>query len=42
MPFFVSGMVNLMAYPTNHPPNTIAISFNTVPLATNFVFYSTT
>jgi hypothetical protein len=41
MPFFVSGMVNLMAYPTNNPPGSIALTWNTVPLATNFVFYST-
>ena len=30
-----------MPYPTNHPANTMVISWNTVPLATNSVFYST-
>ncbi len=41
MPFFVSGMVNLMAYATNNPPNSLALTWNTPPFATNFVFYST-
>jgi hypothetical protein len=40
-PFFLSSQVNLMTYPTNHPANTMVISWNTVPLATNSVFYST-
>ncbi|HEX7619287.1 MAG TPA: hypothetical protein VF480_11290, partial [Verrucomicrobiae bacterium] len=40
-PFFVSSMLDLAVYPTNHPPNTIVISFNTVPQATNTVFYAT-
>ena len=40
-PFFLSSQVNLRTYPTNHPPNTMAISWMTVPLATNSVYYST-
>ncbi len=40
-PFFLSGELNLNVYPTNHPANTIAISWNSIPLATNSVFYST-
>jgi len=40
-PFFLSSQVNLMTYPTNNPANTMVISWNTVPLATNSVYYST-
>ena len=40
-PFFLSSEINLKVYPTNHPANTIVISWNTIPLATNTVFYST-
>jgi hypothetical protein len=40
-PFFVSSEMDLNVYPTNHPANTIAISWNSVPQATNSLFYST-
>ena len=40
-PFFLPSMVGLVVYTTNNPANTMAISWNTVPLATNCVFYST-
>ena len=33
--------VNLKTYPTNLPPNTMVISWTTIPLATNRVYYST-
>jgi hypothetical protein len=41
MPFFLQGMINLTAYPTNNPAHTIVISFDTIPRATNTVFYTT-
>ena len=41
MPFFVQAMLNFTDYPTNNPPSSVAISWNTVPLATNFLFYTT-
>jgi hypothetical protein len=40
-PFFLPGMINQTGYVTNNPPNTFVVSWNTIPLATNFVFYST-
>ena len=40
-PFFLPGMINLTAYPTNNPAHTIVISFDTIPRATNTVFYTT-
>jgi hypothetical protein len=40
-PFFLPSMVNLVWYSTNNPPGTTAISWDTVPLATNYVYYST-
>jgi hypothetical protein len=40
-PFFLPGMINLTVYQTNNPANTMVISFNTIPLATNTVFYTT-
>lgn len=40
-PFFLPDMVNLAVYPTNNPANTVVISWDTIPLATNSVFYST-
>jgi hypothetical protein len=40
-PFFLPSMVNLVVYKTNNPANNMAISWNTIPLATNFVYYST-
>ncbi len=41
VPFFLAGMINLAVYPTNQPANTVAISWDAVPLATNTVLYST-
>ena len=41
MPFFVSGMVNLQINAATNPPNSMALSWNTPPLATNSVFFST-
>jgi hypothetical protein len=40
-PFFLPGMVNLTVYLTNNPANNLVISWNTPPLATNYLFYST-
>ena len=40
-PFFLQSMVNYTWYPTNNPPNNTAINWYTVPLATNYVYYST-
>ena len=40
-PFFVSGMVNLTDYQPIIRPTRLPSRWNTVPLATNFVFYST-
>ena len=39
-PFFLS-VTNFVGYATNNPADTFVISWQTVPLATNFVFYST-
>ena len=41
MPFFVPAMLNFTDYPTNNPPSSVAINWNTIPLATNFLFYTT-
>jgi hypothetical protein len=40
-PFFVSSEMAFAASRTNHPANAVAISWNTIPHATNFVYYST-
>jgi hypothetical protein len=40
-PFFLPSMINQVGYATNNPPSTFVISWNTIPLATNFVYYST-
>lgn len=40
-PFFLPAMLNFTDYPTNNPANNIVISWTTVPLATNYVYYST-
>jgi len=40
-PFFLPSMLNFVDYVTNNPANTIVVSWNTIPLATNFVYYST-
>jgi hypothetical protein len=40
-PFFVPSMVNLSVTVTNLPPLSAAISWDTVPLATNCVLYTT-
>jgi len=40
-PLFVTSQLNFTDYQTNNPPNTVVISWNSVPLATNFVYYST-
>ena len=41
MPLFVPSQMNFMSYLTNNPANTMVISWDTVPLATNYVYYST-
>ena len=40
-PFFLPSMVNLVNYPTNDPAGNMVISWSTIPLATNTVFYTT-
>jgi len=40
-PLFVPSQMNFMSYMTNNPANTMVISWDTIPLATNFVYYST-
>ncbi|MGO8765204.1 MAG: hypothetical protein ACLQSR_08740 [Limisphaerales bacterium] len=40
-PFFEPNELNFMDYRTNNPLNTVVISFDTVPLATNAVYFST-
>jgi hypothetical protein len=40
-PFFLPSMLDLTWYPTNHPAGNTAVSWNTIPLATNFVYWST-
>ena len=40
-PFFVASEMGVAAHLTNNPAKTVAISWNTVPFATNFVYYST-
>ena len=40
-PFFVQSQMGLAARLTNNPAKTVAISWNTIPFATNFVYYST-
>jgi hypothetical protein len=37
----IPGEMNFMDYKTNNPANTMVLSWNTVPLANNFVYYST-
>jgi len=40
-PFFLPSDVNLTISMTNVPPLMIRLNFNTIPHATNFVYYST-
>jgi len=41
-PFFLSSMINpVVIYQTNPPSGPMVISWNSIPFATNFVFYST-
>jgi hypothetical protein len=41
VPFFSSGMINLTIVSTNLPPQTEWITWNTVPNATNYIYYTT-
>jgi hypothetical protein len=40
-PALTAGQLNFMSYLTNNPPNTIVISWNTIPLFDNYIYYST-
>lgn len=40
-PFFQSSQINLTAFLTNVPPQKVKIVFQTIPGATNFVYYAT-
>ncbi|MGA2852647.1 MAG: hypothetical protein ABSE90_00745, partial [Verrucomicrobiota bacterium] len=42
MPFFVSGMISpVVIYQTNPPSGPMVVSWNSIPHATNYVYYST-
>jgi len=40
-PFFTTNMIHFTYYSTNLPPETIVLTWNSIPNATNYVLYST-